>query len=283
MIFRLEILDRPTGIVAYWDRPENFLTDGETFSDVKGPLVRRKSSSVKLADGDLELTFEDPRAGSTPDIFRLHQVDCAHISVTYEHTTYEPFEFVRTSSESPFLGRWKSGAVYVRRVPRPTNLEMTSIFEADQADRRAAVVDWPTVTERDRIRRERTGELLDSGQLQSSDDYYHAAFIFQHGNTPDDFLKAHLLAMVAVARGKSMALWIASASLDRYLQSIGRSQVLGTQFTTPANAQTTQEPFNRSLIPDEMRRALQVPSLSEQNRRRQQLQAKADTASIPPQ
>lgn len=283
MIFRLEILDRPTGIVAYWDRPEYFLTDGETFSNVKGPLVRRKSSSVKLADGYLELTFEDPRAGSTPDIFRLHQVGCARISVTYEHTTYEPFEFVRASSASALLGRWKSGAVYVRRVPRPTNLEMTSIFEADQADRRAALVDWPIVTERDRIRRERTGELLDSGQLRSSDDYYHAAFIFQHGNTPDDFLKAHLLAMVAVARGKSKALWIASASLDRYLQSIGKSQVLGTQFTTPANAQTTQEPFNRSLIPDEMRRALQVPSLSEQDRRRQQLQAKADAASIPPQ
>jgi hypothetical protein len=33
---------------------------------------------------------------------------------------------------------------------------------------------------------------------QIGEDFYHAAFVFQHGQRPDDFLKAHLLARVAI-------------------------------------------------------------------------------------
>ena len=43
---------------------------------------------------------------------------------------------------------------------------------------------------------------------------------------------AHTLAMVAVARGDADARWIGAATLDRYLQAIGRPQVYRTHSGT---------------------------------------------------
>jgi len=105
-----------------------------------------------------------------------------------------------------------------------TNVEMTAIFNADQADRSSLAVDWSIVRPRDEARAARTKALLDEGLLASGDDYYHAAFVFQHGAQPNDYLLAHALAMVAVARGRRDATWIAAATLDRYLQRIGQQQ-----------------------------------------------------------
>ena len=81
--------------------------------------------------------------------------------------------------------------------------------------------------------------------------------------------------MIAAARGKPGAVWIASATLDRYLQAIGKPQVLGTQYKTPEESPATQEPYDRTLISDAMRKALQIPSKAEQELRRQQFTAKA--------
>src|SRR5689334_5422706 len=85
---------------------------------------------------------------------------------------------------------------------QPANAEMTAIFEADQADRRGvgAAIDWSAVTPRDEARRARTLALLDAGALRTGDDFWHAAFVFQHGSAPNDYLLAHTLAVIAAAR-----------------------------------------------------------------------------------
>src|SRR2546421_6408254 len=85
----------------------------------------------------------------------------------------------------------------------------------------------------DAVRRKRAHELLDQGVLQTGADFFDAAVIFQHGNKPDDYLLAHVLAMVAVAKGNLGARAISAATLDRYLQSIDEPQVFGTQYLTP--------------------------------------------------
>jgi hypothetical protein len=157
----------------------------------------------------------------------------------------------------------------------PTNAEMTAIFDADQADRAhgGAAIDWSVVTPRDEARRARTLALLDAGALHSGDDFWHAAFVFQHGSQPDDFLLAHTLAVIAAARGRADASWIAAATLDRYLQNIGRPQIYGTQYHMPAGQQATQEPYDRALISDALRQAMGVPGQAEQERRRAELEA----------
>jgi len=146
-----------------------------------------------------------------------------------------------------------------------TNPEMTAIFVADQAARdRPATIDWNVVGPADKIRRARTQVLLASGQLNSADDFYHAAFVFQHGDEADDYLKAHALAVVAVAKGEAKATWIAAATLDRYLQRMGQPQIYGTQFLHNAGKAWTQEPYKRDLIPDALRQATGVPTLAKQ-------------------
>jgi len=152
---------------------------------------------------------------------------------------------------------------------------MTAIFDKDQTDRQPEHTNWTIVGPADKKRQRRTQQLLDSGAIQSGNDYYHAAFVFQHGSTAADYLKAHLLAVIAAARGKSEAVWIASATLDRYLQAIGKPQVLGTQYKIPNEGYATQEPYDRAFISDTMRKALHVPPLSDQERQREQYSVKA--------
>ena len=149
---------------------------------------------------------------------------------------------------------------------RGDNAEMTAIFQADQAIRQEITPEKVKDSEflkkmflGDRDRRKRTDELLASGTLNSADDYYHAAFIYQHGDDANSYLLAHTLAVAAAARGHAKASWIAAATLDRYLQEIGQPQVYGTQYSTIAGEPTTMEPYDRTLVPDALRTSLGVP------------------------
>ena len=147
--------------------------------------------------------------------------------------------------------------------PPASNPEMTKLFEADQAPRLSGKpINWG-VGARTASAKARTKTLLDSGALATGEDYEHAAFIFQHGETPDDYLMAHTLATIAAAKGRSKAAWIAAASLDRYLMAIGRRQIYGTRYKTRDKV-ATQEPYDRKLISDSVRRALGVDTQAEQ-------------------
>ena len=170
-----------------------------------------------------------------------------------------------------------ASAIEQDRVPvgvSATNSEMTAIYDADQAARAGPKIDWPVVREADRGRRVRTQTLLDAGQLHSADDFYHAAFVFQHGDLADDCLKAHALAVVAAARGKREAAWIAAATLDRYLQRIGQPQIYGTQYLRHDDKAWTQEPYRRALLSDALREASGVPPMSQQEERLKEMARK---------
>lgn len=62
-IFLFEINTTPIATTATWERPEHFETDGESFSRVSSPTVRRSARGVTLVNGDVELSFDDPRPG----------------------------------------------------------------------------------------------------------------------------------------------------------------------------------------------------------------------------
>lgn len=156
------------------------------------------------------------------------------------------------------------------------------MFEADQAARLGtAVIDWTVLGKEDAARKARTRVLLDGGALNTADDYYQAAFIFQHGDAPEDFLMAHALAVAATAKGHPKGAWIAAASLDRYLQNIGQKQIYGTQYRTPEGGATTQDPYDRALVPDALRRALGVPNQADQDKRLAQIEARNRKAREP--
>lgn len=160
--------------------------------------------------------------------------------------------------------------------PRIADLaEMTAMFETDQAVRRRLSTEGfqPSIikemVEGDAKHYARTKEFVQSGALRTGNDFYHAAFIFQHGSTPADYLLAHTLAVAATAHGHAKASWIAAATLDRYLQTLGQKQIYGTQFMNKPGEPATQEPYDRTLIPDSLRTTLGVPVQAEQEKWRE--------------
>ena len=163
-------------------------------------------------------------------------------------------------------------AISAGKTTVTSNSEMAAIFKADQAERSVKSIDWNALRPADAKRRDQTDKLLSGGSLRTGNDFYDAAFVFQHGDTPSDYLKAHLLSMIAIEKGQSKATWIAVATLDRYLLKIGKPQVLGTQFMGPEGGKFTQEPYDRKLASDAMRKALTVPSLAEQEAQRRQFE-----------
>jgi hypothetical protein len=76
------------------------------------------------------------------------------------------------------------------------------------------------VNKSDSERRLATRRLLEEGALHTGEDFTWAAFLFQHGDTAHDYLLAHTLAVIVIKKGREDALWIATATLDRYLQSV---------------------------------------------------------------
>jgi hypothetical protein len=156
--------------------------------------------------------------------------------------------------------------------------EVHVLYVEDQKDRGVGghSLPWDQTEVRDRARRARVHELLEKGDLSTGEDFHDAAFIYQHGQTPDDYLLAHILANAAIARGDTKSLWISAATLDRYLYATHQPQVFGTQY------QTTQEPYNRSLIPDQLRAVFCVPSLQQQQANLAEFNAGRYPASILP-
>jgi hypothetical protein len=154
------------------------------------------------------------------------------------------------------------------------NPEMAMIFEADQdirsrfSSEKASDQEFVSrMIAEDEARRTRTAQLINDDALSTANDFYRAAFIYQHGGETSSYLVAHTLAVAAAARGHQKAGWISAATLDRYLQSIGQPQIYGTQTSIPSGGEPTKEPYDRNLIPDSLRTLLGVPSLAVQEER----------------
>ena len=270
----LDVREKDGRWTVTWQRPSHLQLDADSFSHLVGPVVTLTAQSIRETQDGLEMTFDDPSPGSTPDSLVLRLLDRSTAELSWAGFGSEPAVLRRESGEVS-LGPWNSGIVYHRDISRPTNPEMSAIFDADQKmrehwDKNSSIA----IREADAARLKRTQQILDSGKLRSGTDYYHAAFIFQHGQSPEDFLKAHSLAVVAAARGEPAATWIAAAALDRYLQSVGLRQVYGTQFTSKGGA-WSQEPFDRHALPDSIRSALRVPVLLEQAEQLRRYRAEA--------
>ena len=129
-------------------------------------------------------------------------------------------------------------------------------------------------------RRRLVSAMLTKGQVQTAEDFHDAALLFQHGESADDYLLAHILAVDAVIKGDDKSKFLAAATLDRYLQFINKPQVFGTQYAplTPVQPTATGNggvfkgrtwthmPFDEQLLPDAVRHDYCVPDLEQQKK-----------------
>jgi tetratricopeptide (TPR) repeat protein len=150
--------------------------------------------------------------------------DVVHNSAVREHLADDP-------AWTALIARWKPAYdAYLSSV----NAELRQMFADDQEDRKGGPdkVDWSVVEGRDAARRERVEQLVTSGQIQSADDYYFAAMIFQHGEDEASYDRAFRYAVRAAELDPSFvkARWLAAAARDRYHMSRGEPQLYGTQY-----------------------------------------------------
>lgn len=171
--------------------------------------------------------------------------------------------------------------------PQADNLELRHLFADDIHDRGSEPFDFdengkpvphkewkesPDMQAHDAVRRKRVHEMLNEGTVRTINDYTWASFIFQHGETPDDYLLAHVLAMVAASKGDGMGRWIAAATLDRYLYSIKQPQVFGTQLVPDGKGQISQGEYKHELMSNSVRAAMCVISYEKQAEQAKQVQ-----------
>ena len=165
-------------------------------------------------------------------------------------------------------------------LPAPAtkdNPELARLMQEDQADRTPddpKLIDWKIVGPRDAARLKRVKELYAHNQLKTGGDYYHAAMLLQHSDAADDFLLAHELCVAAISKGDARAKWLAAASEDRFLMNIGRPQRFATQFRCDGpNCEFHLYKVDETVT-DELRKALDVPSLAEAKAREAKMQRK---------
>ncbi len=262
-------------ITGTLSRPTHLTTDdGASFSHVEGPTEVDPITASHWNEASLDFTVQKPKDPTDTTEYLLTARNQAEAELQLVGVPLPPLQLKRAAGTAIVSNDWRPSQTYSPDDDAPSNPEMQRIFEQDQQPRKSGPnIDWPSVSKADAARRAQTLQLLNQGALHSGEDFNQAANIFQHGDTPDDYLFAHTLAILAIRKGFSAAIWIAAATLDRYLQAIHQPQIYGTQFLSPDNQPETQDPYNRTLIPDALRRQLKVPDLAAQQHQQQQYEA----------
>jgi hypothetical protein len=261
-----------SSVAGFIARPQRSTTsDGRSFFGITNTILQEPITHSEVKDGWVILTVQNPKKPSDEDKYQIALADSTHLKLKEVDFPFEPNILVKTQTPSTPATDWDVAKTYSDEDSVASNSEMQRLFEEDQRVRQPGLkIDWTVVSKSDAERREATQSLLREDKLHTGEDFERAAFIFQHGTTSNDYLLAHTLGMVAVKKGRASAVWIATATLDRYLNSIHQPQIFGTQYFTKPNEPTMQEPYDRTLISDALRRQLSVPPQSAQDEQRKQ-------------
>ena len=96
-----------------WIRPRSFATDGALFTRIEGPPTAIRASKVRALGEWTELTFDDPRPGAVPDVFRLRSLPGGKVEAIYVGTGFAPFVLEKLANDAR-IGAWPSGRSYQR-------------------------------------------------------------------------------------------------------------------------------------------------------------------------
>jgi len=149
------------------------------------------------------------------------------------------------------------------------NIELYRIVTEDQKARMVdfTKVDMHEFEVRDAERLKRVKEIVEAGGAKVSDDYFNAALVAQHGETPDDYRLARTLALKAAELDPNnrTARWLAAAATDREFVNLGKPQRFGTQSTSGKDGVLKMLPVDPTVTDEESAR-WSVPSLADQER-----------------
>jgi hypothetical protein len=262
-IFVLRLVPDGESMRGSWEHPGKFSNMGAAFANMRGGVRKDSVSNFRLIDGVLHFKVQNASDPQDEDGYAM-RLEGNRAVLAFDDLqggdVAGPDLFEGVEPNATVALDWEPNRLYTARDSEVSNTEMEAIYKEDQRVRLAVPINWDAVNKTDAKRREETKRLLASGELHTGRDFEEAAVVFQHGDTANDYLLAHTLATVAVSKGDATAIWIAAATLDRYLMKVGQKQVFGTQYSGYAQHQWTQEPYDRGLVSDALREQLGVPS-----------------------
>ena len=153
-------------------------------------------------------------------------------------------------------------SLYSLSVSAQDNADLEKLYELDQAARQEQPINWE----------ELYAEDLRASGIKTARDYFHAAMIFQHGDSPDDIRLAHSFATIAASLEPDLpnANWLKAATWDRLLLNFDQPQWYGTQFVRDSEGKLTLYTMEPNVISDEQRAAWSVPTVAESLERLEQ-------------
>lgn len=157
---------------------------------------------------------------------------------------------------------------YNSQAQTADNIELQEMYKADQSARMAGKIDWKVLKLQDSLRRERVYELINEGKLQTGNDYYHSAMIFQHGNDTIASAMAVQQMRKALALDSTLNKWLLAAAIDRDLMRRNEPQIYGTQFVKIGkDAKWERYKIDSTKVTDQERRYYRVETLFEQRQK----------------
>jgi hypothetical protein len=147
--------------------------------------------------------------------------------------------------------------------------ELAALFEADRRDHAnppmPGTPEYAAMRKRDADRRSSAAAILQNEAPGDPLDWYRAAWLFNHGDTPEEAEVACRLAERAMAAGHAPARWLYAATYDRLCMYRGQPQRFGTQIVPDGRRHRVWDTDPSTT--DEERAAFDVPLLAEQHRR----------------
>jgi len=156
----------------------------------------------------------------------------------------------------------------------PDNTELIKIYQNDQADRQTDNIDWSAVSQRDNARQKRVYELLDSNKVKTSQDYQHAAMVFQHGNDSVAYGMAVKLMRKSIELDSTANKWLLAAAIDRNLLSRNKPQIYGTQYQKMGDEPWKLGDMDTTRISDAERIEYGVETLAQQREKVKNMNSK---------
>ena len=147
------------------------------------------------------------------------------------------------------------------------NEELKTLYNEDQSERLAGDIDWKVLNKRDSSREARVYELLNSGKVNTSEDYANAAMIFQHGLDTIASGMAVKMMRKAIELDSTRNKWLLAAAIDRDLMRRNKSQIFGTQYRRVGNEPWVLYDLDSTQITDEERIEYGVETLAEQQQK----------------
>lgn len=149
------------------------------------------------------------------------------------------------------------------------NPEIAQMFKEDQEVRQGEFTQEKInqMVRDDAKRMKRIMVLLKENRLQTAQDFYYAAFLYQHGSSFGEYQTAHELSLCAMVLGHKGGKWIGAASYDRMLRSCGHRQRWATQYGMAAGKPVLQA-YDSTGICDFQRKSVIGLTLEEAKNRK---------------